>query len=316
MKPTNSIVQKKQEQTFSTAIRSDALQRLMMESLQDREMVADLTSVLTSVVAANEALKKCKPDSIVAAALQGAVMRLSLPLKQYSIVPYGDTASFQISYQGYAALAKATGEYDEIDVLDVREGEYKGKDPRTRKPTFEWIDDDDEREKKPIIGYYAYYDLKDGFSRCLYWTYEKILNHADQYSQAFNRKKWEDYVAGKIKREDIHNNSPWYGLPNSEGHMKMCKKTVLKQLLLDGFAPMSTKLMKSIRYDDLQERGGEVISADDSRIVNVSTGEIFDTTAVVVEEPKEEPAPAKKKEAQPKSDQPAVEQMTLEGMKG
>lgn len=316
MKPTNSIVQKKEEQTFSMAIRSDALQKLMMESLQDKEKVSDLTSILTSVVAANETLRKCKPDSIVAAALQGAVMGLSLPLQHFSIVPYNDHANFQIGYKGYSRLAMDTLMYDKLGTREIREGEYQGVDSLTGQPKIKWITDGAKRAKLPIIGYYAYYRLKDGFENSLYWSYEEIINHADTYVPAFDRKKWEDLVSGKITMADIGKASPWYGLPSSIGHQKMCKKTVLKQLLTDGIAPMSTKLLKAIKYDDLQERGGEVISANDSRIVNLSTGEIFDTTAEVVEEPEEVVTqPAQKKEAPAKKAQPEA-QMNFADMEG
>ncbi len=332
MKLNNSIAQKKQEQTFSMAVRSDALQSLMNDALTDKETVKDLTSDLISLVAGNTLLQKCKPDSIVAAALRGATMKLSLPLQHYSIVPYGEYAQFVISYKGYCALAMDTKLYAKLGSKEVREGEYKGIDPLTGQPEIDWIKNGAERAKKPIIGYYAYYLLKDGFSNSLYWTYDEILNHADTYVPAFSRKKWEDFVAGKISKTDSGMGSPWYGLPTSIGHQKMCKKTVIKQLLNDGIAPMSTKLMRAIRMDDLQEKGGEIIYANDSRIVNVSTGEVVadvnakEIESEIVEEeivvdpeqstPKKEAAPAKKKEAQPKAEQPAVEQMTLEGMKG
>lgn len=319
MKVAQSIAQNsKQDQTFSLAIRSDAMQRLMMESLKDKEKVSDLTSTLTSVVAANDALKKCKPDSIVAAALQGAVMKLSLPLQHYSIIPYGQYAQFVISYKGYSALAMDTLMYDKLGAKEIKEGEYKGVDPLTGEPEIEWIKNGAERAKRPIIGYYAFYRLKDGFSNSLYWSYDEILNHADTYVPSFSRKKWEDLCAGKLSKTDPGMGSPWYGLPNSIGHQKMCKKTVLKQLLNDGIAPMSTKLMQAIRMDDLQEKGGEIIYANDSRIVNTSTGEIIEDTPDVEAEyvevksvEKEAPVPEK-----PKAKKTDSEQMTLEGMEG
>lgn len=308
MKVTQSITKdSKQEQTFSLAIRSKPLQELMNDALCDKETVKDLTSDLISLVASNEQLKQCKPDSIVAAALRGATMKLSLPLQHYSIIPYGQYAQFTISYKGYSALAMDTGLYAKLGAKEVREGEYKGVDPLTGEPDIDWIKNGSERAKKPIIGYYAFYRLKDGFSNSLFWSYEEILTHADTYVPSFSRKKWEDLVAGKISKTDSGMGSPWYGLPTSVGHQKMCKKTVLKQLLTDGIAPMSTKLMKALRMDDLQEKGGEIIYADDSRIVNVSTGEIgaavkediveaeivADVKAEVVEQ-QEIPAPAKK----------------------
>ena len=288
MKMNNSIMRgQEKEQTFSVAIRSDAVQSLMRSALANEDVVKDLTATLISLVAKpeNEKLRKCKPDSIVAAALQGATMGLSLALQHYSVVPYQDSANFQISYRGLNALAMDTKMYEKLGVREVLEGEFVGADPLTGESMMKWITDPSERAKRPIVGYYAYYRLKDGFSNSLYWSHDEILDHADTYAPAFSRKKYEDLIAGKISQSDGGLGSPWYGMPNSTGHKKMCKKTVLKQLLSDGIAPVSTKLAKALHYDDLQTKGGEVIFSDDTRIASANADEIIADVKVVEKEP-------------------------------
>lgn len=314
MKLNNSIVQGNKKPTFSMVINSNTMQNMIGTALKDPRRAASFTSTLISAVSANTKLAECRPESVISAALRGEGMNLSLALGQYSIVPYGDSANYQISYKGISQLAIRSGQYADFGVFDVREGEYKGKDPRTRKPVIEWIDDEDAREKKPLIGFYGFYELKDGFFKSIYWSHEKILLHADRYSKAFDKKTYDDILNGKIKGADadrLRMGSPWYGDPLSEAHQKMCKKTLLIQMLNDGTAPLSIEMQTAFKQDTLQEKGDEIIYADDSRIVNTATGEIVDTTAEVVEAPKKESAPAKKK-----AEQPAVEQMTLEGMKG
>lgn len=312
MKPTNSIVQGNKKPTFSMVINSNTMQNMIGTALKDPRRAASFTSTLISAVSANTKLAECRPESVISAALRGEGMNLSLALGQYSIVPYGDSANYQISYKGISQLAIRSGQYADFGVFDVREGEYKGKDPRTRKPVIEWIDDEDVREKKPLVGFYGFYELKDGFFKSIYWSHEKILLHADRYSKAFNKATYDDLLSGKIKGVDadrLRSGSPWYGDPLSEAHQKMCKKTLLIQMLNDGTAPLSIEMQTAFKQDVLQEKGDEIIYADDSRIVNTATGEIIDTTAEVVETPKEEPVPAKKKKAEP-------EQMNIADMEG
>ena len=115
------------------------------------------------------------------------------------MVPFNDNkngrkvAQFQIGYKGYIQLAMRSGQYRDLDVIEVREGEYKGKDAFTGKARVEFIEDDNERLKLPIIGYFAYFELLNGFRKSLYWTKEKMEQHALTYSQAYKtdvKKGW------------------------------------------------------------------------------------------------------------------------------
>ncbi|MBQ7596603.1 MAG: hypothetical protein IJU45_08065, partial [Clostridia bacterium] len=39
---------------------------------------------------------------------------------------------------------------------------YLGKDPSTGKPRFQFIEDDEERDSRPVIGYMAYFEYLNG----------------------------------------------------------------------------------------------------------------------------------------------------------
>lgn len=289
MQAKNSITQSTQNKPgFTATISGAAVQRMISTALHDPRRAASFTSTLISLVNSNKKLQECEPASVISAALRGEGMNLSLALQQYSVVPYGKSANFQLSYKGLAQLATRSGQYKDFGVFDVREGEYKGKNPKTRQPDIQWIDDDDEREKLPIVGYYGFYELLNGFFKAVYWTTEKILNHANRYSKAFDKAKYERLLAGKLSKEDIKSvtrswdrtaltqeeaaarireGSPWYDDPTSEAHMKMCKKTVLLQMLGDGTAPLSLEMSTAMKEDQAVESGGEFISDTDSRIV-------------------------------------------------
>jgi recombination protein RecT len=248
------------QKTFSSVISGQAMQAMLNKSLADPRRVASFTSTLISTVSASRKLQQCDPNTIIAAALRGEGMGLSVVLGQYSIVPYKTTANFQLSYKGLAQLAIRSGEYADIDVFDVRENEFKGYD-RNRRPVIEWCEDEEAREKSPISGYYGYYELRNGFKKSVYWTHKKILMHANRYSSAFNLEQYEKLQKGELSDSDawsLRNGSPWYDMPDSEAHMKMCKKTVLKQLLGDGFAPMSIDMRTAMSEDDASEQGGVI----------------------------------------------------------
>lgn len=285
--PRNQIAQRPQQgqivndfddrgKKFTTFINGQAIKNLLSQSLGGPQAAAQVTSTLISQVSANPKLQQCQPMTILAAALRGEVgMGLSLVLGDYAIIPYKDQASFQLQVNGLKRLCLNSKAYAKIDCFDVREGEFKGRDRVTREPIIEWIEDDDEREQLPIVGYYAFYKLNDqynGFTSTIYWTRDKILRHADRYSKAFSMDKYNALMDGKITgwdAEKLRNGSPWYGQPDEEAHMKMCKKTVLKQLLSDGFAPKSTTIQQMIEADNAEER-------DDAPVIY---GDQFDAMA-------------------------------------
>lgn len=226
------------------------------------EKAARLIATMKRIVSKSSKLQNCDPASIVSSVLYGEIgLDLSEEFGEYSVVPYGNKAAFQIGAKGLQQLSIRSGKYSAIDCFDVRQGEYKGRDPRTRAPLFEWIEDDDVRDQLPIVGYYAFFMLNDDYNnyfQAIYWTHEKILRHADKYSKAFNRKTYDAILNHELSDDEIakkQSGSSWYALPNEEPHIKMCKKTMYKQLLSDGRAPKSIR--EAIAIDSAPEKDGE-----------------------------------------------------------
>jgi len=301
--------------TFSEAVNGDKLRNLIQNTLKDPQRSANFASTLISIVASDDKLKDCDPGSVVAAALRGEGMGLSLALDHYSIVAYGKTAAYQTGYKGFSQLATNSGYYIDFDAYDVREGEYKGRDPKTRRPIVEWIEDEDEREKLPVSGIYAFFELQNGFFKAIYWSYDKILNHADKYAQAFNRETYEKFISGELDKTDPKmaqklrgKVSPWYAPPLSEEHLKMCKKTVLMQLLNSGKAPLSTQMREVVNNELAQERSDGVIYADDPVVLKANADtvnnarSVVESTATVSEaDSSKDPAAAKAKQESPEN---------------
>lgn len=282
MKVNNSFApQIAQKQTFSAAITSAAMQNMMLKSLRDERAVARITSTLISAVSASDQLKNCEPSTIVAAALRGEGMGLIFG-NGYYVVPYGTTATYLLSYKGYIQLAMSTGFYADIDCVEVREGEIEGRDRRTGKPIVNLAkyESDEERQSKPVIGYYGYFELKNSMFRYEYWPMDKLLRHADRYSKAFSYEKFKAMQSGEMNPRDVEkllNGSPWYD-PNG-GQDRMCRKTILRQLLNSGYAPLSPEVKTQLMEESRAEDEGVIPDFQMPERVIPTTGEVVETAA-------------------------------------
>ena len=287
MKATNTLAPtSKEKKSFSAVISGEGAQKLIRASLKDEGSVKRFTGTLISVVNASEQLRACDPGSIISAALRGEGAGLIYG-HGYYVTPYGDKATYITSYKGYIQLALATGLYADIDCIDVREGERKGRDRRTGKPIVDLsvYDTDEERSQHPIIGYKAYFELKDGYFREEYWSIDDLLRHADRYSPAFSRElylRWQNGEALTDKElRTVQNGSPWYTSTD-----RMMRKTALRSLLNSGYAPLSNET-KSMLARESESGEGDVLDFGNDIIPDAS---VVETTGEVVDAPQDETA--------------------------
>lgn len=248
---------------FSLAIQSEGYKKLINNTLGDPKRSAKFIAAISSAVATNSSLQQCDAGSILSGALLGEALNLSPSpqLGQYYLVPFKDKAQFQLGYKGYIQLAIRSGQYKDIDVIEVREGEYLGRDKTTGKHQFEFIEDEVERENKPIIGYMAYFEYLNGFYKNLYWSKEKMQKHALEYSQAY---------ASDIKKGT--NYSFW-----SKDFDGMAFKTMLRQLI-SKWGIMSIDMQEAITKDmAVVKEDGTYDYVDNQPIVSVPTEEKINT---------------------------------------
>lgn len=222
---------------FSVFMNQEQIKHLVSQALGKNAQ--RFTASIISAVSTNPALQKCTQRSVLSGALLGESLGLSPSpqLGQYYLVPFDKkdrqgnvietNAQFVLGAKGYKQLAMRSGQYLDIDVLEIKEGEYKGRDKHTGKQVFEFIENDDERDALPTIGYMAYFELLNGFRKQVYWTKAKMLRHADTYSPAFSAKKYEDYVSGKIPKNELYKYSSfWY-----KNFDEMAFKTLIRHLI-------------------------------------------------------------------------------------
>ena len=65
----------------------------------------------------------------------------------------------------------------------------KSYNPITEEYVFEAITDFEKRKTLPVIGYYAYFVMTNGYRKELYWSKEQMEAHAKRYSMSY-RKGW------------------------------------------------------------------------------------------------------------------------------
>lgn len=246
----NEITQSKPK--FSVVIQSDAYKKLINNTLGDKDRATRFIASISSAVATNSQLQECEPSTIITGALVGEALGLSPSpqLGQMYLVPFKNNkkgvteAQFILGAKGYKQLAIRSGQYKDIDFIEVREGEYLGRDEETGKQRFKFISDDEVRENKPVIGYLAYFELLNGFRKQIYWSKEKMLNHADKYSKAFNKADYEKLLAGQIPEKDKWKySSYWYA--DFDG---MCEKTLYRQLI-SKYGVMSIEMQEAYTKD-------------------------------------------------------------------
>lgn len=176
-------------------------------------------------------LQGCEPKLVVMEALKAAVLKLPInrSLGFAYIVPYKSNnvlvPQFQIGYKGLIQLAMRTGQYRIINADIVYEGEFR----RRNKLTGEF-DLSGTKTSDTVIGYFAYIELLNGFSKTLYMSKEKVTQHAQKYSKSY-----------KVP------NSPW-----QKEFDAMAIKTVLRNLL-GHYGFLSVDMVSAIDQDPDQD---------------------------------------------------------------
>lgn len=210
-------------------------------------------------------LQNCDPKEVAMEALKAATLNLPInkSLGYAYIVPYKNkgklTLQFQIGYKGLIQMAQRSGQYKALNAgilyedMEVKQDYLKG--------TFEIVG---EPKSDKAIGYFAYFQLLNGYEKALYMSKEDITNHAKRYSQSFG----SDY-------------SPW-----KNQFDEMAQKTVLRRLL-SKYGVLTTEFEKAVISEEDKELESVVLEnnakipfePEDSEVVDMETGEIIEEEA-------------------------------------
>lgn len=224
---------------FNQTITNPSTQKYLADVLGERK--GSFVNNLTALVANNAMLQECEPYTIMFAAMKATSLNLPLDnsLGFAYVLPYKDNkkgitvAQFQLGYKGVKQLALRSGQFAIIpNATDVREGELISRNRLTGECKFEFIDDTEEREKKPIVGFVSYFKLLNGAESTFYMSLQEMEKHALRYSQTYRSTNPKVKAASK-----------W-----TTDFSDMACKTVVK-LNLSKNAPLSVEMADAIKAD-------------------------------------------------------------------
>lgn len=261
-----------------TSIAGYLTQEAVKAQVENVVGVKDSQRFISSVVSAvqtNPQLAECTNASILSAALLGHSLNLpqSPQIGMFYLVPFKNKgvseATFQLSYRGMLQLAMRSGQYKAINVTDIREGELASYNPI--EDTYEFTPETnmEKRMALKVIGYYAYFEMINGFRKSIYWTKEQVDAHAKKYSASY-RNGWKNCL--------------W-----ETDFDAMAKKTMLRQLI-SKWGIMSVEMEKAyvsdqavIREDetpdyvdnvpDEPEKAVDVLDVEGKEIVDETDGQ-------------------------------------------
>lgn len=143
-------------------------------------------------------------------------------------------------------MAIRSGRYRKIVTSVIKQGELKSFNPITEEYVFEPVLDPDVREKLPVIGYYAMFALVNGFQKEIYWSKERMIEHAKRYSQGY--------------RTDLQKGTQYTFW--SKDFDAMAEKTMIRQLI-SKWGIMSIDLQRAYESDmGVLNESGEVRYVD------------------------------------------------------
>ena len=200
-----------------------AVKQKFQEVLNGNER--QFTASLLSIVNNNNLLARASNTSIMTAAMKAAVLNLPIePSLGFAyIVPYKQDAQFQLGYKGLIQLAIRSGQFKAINSGKVYKAQFKSYDP-----LFETLDIDFTQPEDEVYGYFATFELVNGFKKLTFWTKEQAESHGKRFSKTYARGPWStDFDA-------------------------MAQKTVLKSIL-SKYAPLSTEMQEGLISDNQTE---------------------------------------------------------------
>ncbi len=226
---------------FNKAITAVETQQYLLQVLGRKK--DQFVNNITALVANDANLQGCTPMSLIYAGIKATALDFPLDnnLGFAYVIPYNNRkkvagadvvvkeAQLQWGYRAFIQLAIRSGQFRRINVTDIRDGEIKSRNLLTGEMSF---DEAENRLELPVVGYAAYFELTNGFSKTLYMTAEELQRHASTYSKTY-----------ASKYESTRATSKW-----TTDFDAMAKKTVIK-LLLSKYAPLSVQMQEAVRTD-------------------------------------------------------------------
>ena len=219
---------------LNAMLNADSVQQQFYNALKENKD-AFIASVI-ELYSGDAALQKCEPADVLRAAFKAAAFKLPInkALGFSYIAVFNNskrdingqwvkvaTPTFLIGYRGYIQLAMRTGQYKTINADAVYKGELRGTDKLTGR-----IDLSGERESDEVVGYFAHFELLNGFTKTLYMSVREMAAFAKKYSISVKRDTTIDQLFTKANTPEAGKAVGWEG-----DFTAMALKTVIRRLL-------------------------------------------------------------------------------------
>lgn len=281
---------------LKSAIESDKVQGRLQQCVKENK--GAFASSILDLYTGDKSLQTCEPNAIIAECLKAAA--LNLPVNKalgfaYVVVynnskkqPDGSwikvpTPTFILGYKGYIQLAMRTGQYRTVNADVVYEGELKHKDKLSG-----MIDLSGEKTSDKIIGYFAYFEMLNGFSKTLYMSLRDMADYAIRYSPSMPKGTKPETLMEKANDGTVSKQVGWLGNFND-----MALKTCIRRLI-GKYGYMSIEMQDAYASDingdkALEERQDVVentanVAIDVTKMVeevDTATGEVKNSAPAV-----------------------------------
>lgn len=267
---------------LKTALYAPSVQEQFKNALRENSdaFVASIIDLYNT----DKSLQECDPNQVIREALKAATLKLPINkalgfayiIKFINSVINKDgvkekipTPTFVLGYRGYVQLAMRTGYYKNINTGKVYEGELRSVSKLTGEVNF-----DGEKKSEKVIGYFAHFELLNGFSKTLYMDLDKMAKHAKKYSPPIKNK--ENITVNDLKKLAGKDNTGigWLG-----GFDDMALKTVLR-LLLSKYGYLSVEMQTALSGDSENEysRDEKILFEGNSKELRIEETSFVDVT--------------------------------------
>lgn len=211
------------------------------------ESSSTFAASMLDLYTSDNALAACDPTAVVAEAMKAAALKLPIAksLGCAYVVPYKGKPTFILGYRGFIQLALRTGQYRSINADAVYEGEKAVYNRVTGELTIEG-----EATSDKATGYFASFELTNGFRKTVYWSRQRVIEHAEKRSASYR-----------------YESSPW-----KTDFDAMALKTLLRNIL-SKYGIMSIEFLNIIANDNDEVIEAEVANEANSVPLVVSANE-------------------------------------------
>lgn len=263
--------------SFKKTLENNFYQQQLRQTLKNN--AGTFCTSLMELVTGDDKLLQCKPNALMAEAVKAASLHLPLnkQLGYAYLLPFNQknketgekemTPTLVIGYKGLIQLAIRSGQYKSINADVVYEGEYQGYDKLSG-----MIDLNGARTSNNVSGYFAYFQLNNGFTKMLFMSLSDMAHYCKTYSPSMKFTKLsEEQLCQMANFQAEHGAKQGVGWENDFNAMAV--KTVLRRLL-NKWGYLSVEMTTAMEADE------EMVTAEEERNeAQVKPKQVIDVTA-------------------------------------